>query len=97
MAVIVILSAMHLRATALQLRLKKSQTKCQLNELIQLYDSGLTTDQIAERVGFSNTTVKRYLRNNGVKMRGRWGYKNNKTPVSFMHEQILKTNLRNLL
>jgi transposase len=44
-------------------------TKEQIQEIIQDYNKGLSCNEIAEKIGFSNTTVLSYLKRNNIEMR----------------------------
>lgn len=48
---------------------RKPARETQIREMVRLYESGLSLAKVGERVGFSDGTVHRYLRERGVRMR----------------------------
>lgn len=52
---------------------RKPAREAQVREMVRLYESGLSLVRVGERVGFSDKTVHRYLRDRGVRMREGYG------------------------
>ena len=52
---------------------RKPAREAQIREMVRLYESGLSLVKVGERVGFSDGTVHRYLRERGVRIREGYG------------------------
>ncbi len=48
-------------------------TEAQIDEMVRLYESGLSLERIGKRVGFTAHTVLTYLRERGVRTRDTHG------------------------
>lgn len=48
-------------------------TKVQIDEMVRLYESGLSLARTGQRVGFTSKTVQKYLRGRGVRVRDTGG------------------------
>ena len=56
---------------------KTTYTKELINELIDLYDKGYSAKEIGEKLGLDPSTIIKYLKENGIKIRKNKNYARN--------------------
>ncbi|MFV0432398.1 MAG: helix-turn-helix domain-containing protein [Leucobacter sp.] len=61
----------HIHKVGLSAR-EKRFTEEQLREMERLYETGLSLDKVGDQFGTSGTTATKYLRERGVRIRGRY-------------------------
>lgn len=64
--------ALHLHRMQVELRLQ-SPTETEVDEMVQLYGSGLSLMRVAGQTGFAAETIRRYLRARRVQLRDTHG------------------------